>query len=165
MIKAIEQNLQRGIKLLHTISDDEYANTTIPPYFSSIGCHMRHILDVFSCVLNGFESRNIDLTARERNELSEQKTAVGITYFESIITRIKFISETDLVTEIIIADDLDLGKVESKSTLGAALMQAQSHAIHHYASVGYMIHQLGIELPDSDFGFNPSTPNKNLRAS
>lgn len=165
MIDAIVLNLQRGIKLLNNITDEEYADNTIPPYFSSIGCHMRHILDVFSCVFNGFSERNIDLTKRERNERIELKTIYGIEYFESILKQAKSISKIDLKTEIIVSDDLGLGKVSSKSTLGAVLMQAQSHAIHHFASIGYIIHQLGIELPDADFGYNPSTPNKNLRAS
>ena len=110
--------------------------------------------------VNGFESRNIDLTARERNELSEQKTDIGIAYFNLIIDKIKTITEQDLSTEITVFDDLGLGTVSSKSTFGAMLMQAQSHAIHHFASVGYIIHQLGIELPDSDFGYNPSTVKK-----
>ncbi len=52
---------------------------------------------------------------------------------------------------------MGLGIEEVSTTLGAILMQAQSHAIHHYASVGYVIHQLGICLPDNEFGFNPTT--------
>ncbi|MBU3010090.1 DinB family protein [Polaribacter vadi] len=160
MIAAIEENLQRGIKLLSTISDDEYSNNTIPPYFSSIGCHMRHILDVFTCVFNGFSDRIIDLTLRERNESIELYTTSGIAYFNSILKKIKNISEKDLITEVTVIDDLGKGKVSSRSTLGAVLMQTQSHAIHHFASVGYIINQLEIELPDSDFGYNPSTPKK-----
>lgn len=160
MIEAIEGNLQKGIKLLTTISDETYSNTSVAPYFSSIGSHMRHILDVFSCVLNGYQDCTIDLTVRERNVLAEQKTNVGILYFDEIIKQIKAISNTDLAKEIKICDDLGLGKVTSKTTLSAALMQAQSHAIHHYASIGYIIYQLGIELPDAGFGFNPTTPKK-----
>jgi len=38
------------------------------------------------------------------------------------------------------------------------LMQAESQAIHHFESVGDIIFQLGIQLPDEDFGFNPTTP-------
>jgi hypothetical protein len=37
-------------------------------------------------------------------------------------------------------------------------MQVQSHAIHHFASIGYLIYQLEIELADADFGYNPTTP-------
>lgn len=165
MIDAITNNLERGVKLLKTISDENYSNNGIAPYFSSIGCHIRHILDVFSCVLIGYPDKRIDLTVRERNELIELKTFNGIEYFELIINKIKNLSEDDLKTEIIVTDNLGLGKVSSNSTLGAVLMQTQSHAIHHFASIGYIIHHLGIDLPDSDFGFNPSTPNKKLKAS
>ncbi|WP_439131629.1 DinB family protein [Polaribacter sp.] len=165
MINAIVKNLEKGIQLLQTITDEQYSNTSIPPYCSSIGCHTRHILDVFSCVLNGFEHKNIDLTKRERNEIIELKTTKGIEYFEAIIHQIKNISIQDLNMEVKVIDNLGLGNEQAFYTLGAILMQAQSHAIHHYASIGYLIYQLGIELPDTDFGYNPTTPNKNLRAS
>ncbi len=158
MIEALDKNLHRGIKLLNNITDEQYSNSTIPPYYSSIGCHIRHILDVFSCILNGYPNGYIDLTKRERNEIIELKTGNGIAYFENILKRISIISEEDLNSKIIITDDLGLGKLSSESTLGAVLMLAQSHAIHHYASLGYIIYQLGIELPDANFGFNPTTP-------
>ena len=160
MIEAIDKNLKRGVNLLSNISDNEYSNSSIAPYYSSIGCHIRHVLDVFSCVLSGFEIGSIDLTIRERNELAEQKTNIGIGYFNEVIEQITAMSKSDLKAEITISDDLGSGKITVKSTLEAALMQAQSHAIHHYASIGYLIYQLGIELPDEDFGFNPTTPKK-----
>lgn len=165
MKNAIILNLERGINLLNSISDENYSNSTIPPYYSSIGCHIRHILDVFSCVLNGFSKGKVDFTIRERNEIIELNTTKGVEYFKLTLNKIKLISEEELKMELLVIDDLGLGKVSSKSTLGAVLMQAQSHAIHHYASVGYIIHQLGIELPDSDFGFNPSSPKEKLKAS
>ena len=121
---------------------------------------MRHVLDVFSCVLIGFKNENIDLTIRKRNELAEQKTTVGIDYFNEVIDQVCAMSNNNLKSEITVSDDLGSGKITVNTTLEAALMQAQSHAIHHYASVGYLIYQLGIELPDADFGFNPTTPKK-----
>lgn len=163
MIDAIEKNLFRGIKLLNNLSESEYTNESIPPYFSSIGCHIRHVLDVFSCIIIGFENKKIDLTNRERNQLVEQKIEFGIAYFEEIIFKINNFSKEDLQTEIILIDDLGLGKMEAKTTLGAVLIQAHSHAIHHFASIGYGIYQLGIEFPDADFGYNPTTPKNILK--
>ena len=55
MIPAITQNLNRGINLLNSINDQEYANNSTAPYYSSIGIHMRHILDVFNCIFQGIE--------------------------------------------------------------------------------------------------------------
>lgn len=158
MIKAIQLNLERGINLLNNISDEEYSNTTIAPYYSGIGGHMRHVLDVFDCVFDGLESNTVNLIQRKRNVLAEQKTAVGIEYFESVISKINQFEEEDLNKIIQVTDDLGLGVITANFTLSAILIQAHSHAIHHFASVGYIISQLGIELPDADFGFNPTTP-------
>jgi hypothetical protein len=161
MINAIEKNLDRGIRLLECISDEEYSNTSIPPYYSSIGGHMRHILDVFDCIFDGLESDNINLINRKRNTLAENYTDYGISYFNSTIKRLKLLENTDFNRIIMVTDDLGLGIISANYTVAGILIQAHSHAIHHFASVGYVISQLGIQLPDDDFGFNPTTPRTN----
>ena len=161
MIKAIEKNLNRGIRLLECISDEEYSNTSIAPYYSSIGGHMRHILDVFDCIFDGLESDSINLINRKRNNLAENYTDYGISYFNSTLKRLKLLESTDYNRIIMVTDDLGLGIISANYTVSGILIQAHSHAIHHFASVGYVISQLGIQLPDDDFGFNPTTPRTN----
>ena len=158
MIEAIEHNLKRGIRLLNSITDIQYSDTSIEPYHSSIGGHMRHILDVFDCIFCGLESRKVDLAARKRNELAEQKTAFGLAYFKQTLEKLNTLKGADLNQMVEVSDDLGLGTVITNYTLASALIQAHSHAIHHFASIGYIISKLGIELPDADFGYNPTTP-------
>ncbi len=160
MIDAIEKNLNRGIKLLNSISDVQYSDTTTPPYFSSIGSHMRHILDVFSCIFNGLETKKVDFSARERNPLAEQTTEAGIAYFHLILSKLHALSQDDFEMILSVTDDLGTGKVTANYTLASALIQAHSHAIHHFATIGFIINKLGVELPDEDFGYNPTTPKK-----
>lgn len=161
MIDAIETNLKRGIRLLESISDEEYSDCSIPPYYSSIGNNMRHVLDVFDCIFKGYENNCIDFSCRDRNEQAQMYTEHGIQYFNSIINKLKLLKKSDFNVLITVTDDLGLGKVSTQYTLGSALAQAHSHAIHHYASIGFIINQLGIELPDNDFGYNPTTPKVN----
>jgi uncharacterized damage-inducible protein DinB len=161
MIDAIEKNLQRGVKLLNSITDEQYSDCSVPPYYSSIGNNMRHILDVFSCIFKGLEQGDVDFSDRERNELAQIKTEVGVAYFNNIIERLRTISDSDFDNIVKVTDDLGTGKITTNYTLGSALVQAHSHAIHHYASIGFIINHLGIELPDADFGYNPTTPRKN----
>jgi uncharacterized damage-inducible protein DinB len=161
MIRAIIHNLNRGVNLLNSINDEEYADDSTAPYYSSIGVHMRHILDVFDCVFKGIETGKIDLSARERNELAEKKVSVGLDYFDQVISRLDTLADQDLNKVVEVKDDLGLGMVTANYTLSAALIQAHSHAIHHFASIGYIISQLGISLPDADFGYNPTTPRAN----
>ncbi len=160
MTNAIVKNLQRGITLLNTIDDTQYSDTSIAPYYSSIGGHMRHILDVFDCIFEGLEAKKVNLTARKRNELAETKTAIGLAYFNQIIEKLQQLKDADFNQLVQVSDDLGLGMVTVNYTLASALIQAHSHAIHHFASIGYIISQLGIELPDADFGYNPTTPKK-----
>lgn len=158
MLEAIENNLKRGVKLLDNISDEHYSNTSIAPYYSSIGGHVRHILDVFDCIFDGLDRSEVNLINRKRNNLAENFTENGIQYFNEIINKLKVLENEDFDKIIKVTDDLGLGVISANYTLSAALIQAHSHAIHHFASVGYVISQLGIELPDEDFGFNPTTP-------
>lgn len=158
MIDAIEHNLRAGIELLGSVSDAQYADTSVKPYHSCIGGHMRHILDIFDCIFEGLDSGHVDLTARKRNQLVERNPNVGIAYFEQTLTKLDALKGADLDQIIEVSDDLGLGMVTAKYTLAAALIQAHSHAIHHFASLGYIVTELGIDLPHKDFGFNPTTP-------
>jgi len=158
MINAIVHNLNRGVKLLNSITDEQYSDMSIAPYYSSIGGHIRHILDIFDCIFDGLAKGEVNLAARKRNELAEQKTAFGLSYFEEVMDKLSSLSNADLNQIVPVKDDLGLGEITQNYTLGAALIQAHSHAIHHFASLGYLINQLGIDLPDNDFGYNPTTP-------
>lgn len=163
MIEAIEKNLLRGIKLLQCITNEAYSDKSVAPYYSSIGGHTRHILDVFDCVFDGIPSNHINLISRKRNELVENDTNFGITYFQETIKQLKQINPKNYHEIIKVTDDLGLGPVTVEYTLIGILIQAHSHAIHHFASVGYVIAQLGIQLPDEDFGFNPTTPKQKIK--
>lgn len=166
MISAITNNLQRGKKLLNSIDESQYRDVTVAPYYSSIGIHMRHILDVFDCVFEGLESKDIDLSARKRNELVEEKIDLGLDYFDDIIARLLALDVGKLNNIVSVKDDLGLGIVTANYTLASILIQAHSHAIHHFASIGYIISQLEIDLPDADFGYNPTTPrNRDVNIS
>ncbi|MDZ7614570.1 MAG: DinB family protein [Flavobacteriaceae bacterium] len=158
MISAIIQNLERGKKLVWNIEQHQYTDNGVAPYYSSIGIHMRHVLDIFDCIFDGLPAKSIDLTQRRRNEVIEQERLLGLRYFELIIGKLQELDSENLDIDIEVSDDLGKGKVKAKYTLAAVLIQAHSHAIHHFASIGYIIHQLGISLPDEDFGYNPTTP-------
>lgn len=165
MIEAIEKNLQRGISLLNTISNEEYSDSSVAPYYSSIGCHIRHVLDVFSCIFEGLNTNTIFLNKRKRNQFLELETSLGIDYFNETIYKLREINTVELEKTMLVTDDLGMGLQSVNYTLGAILMQAHSHTIHHFASIGYIIYQLGIELPDTDFGFNPTSPKKTIENS
>ena len=152
------RNLKRAELLIRRLDQDSYSNSETGPYYSSIGGHLRHVLDVFACISRGVDSRTVDLTDRHRGTSAETDPEAGLDYLNSVIRDLSGLEQLDPSTSVTMVDDLGFGNTEIPSTLGAALCQAHSHAIHHFACIGYLLHLQGIELPDKRFGYNPTTP-------
>jgi hypothetical protein len=159
IIQSTLKTLQKAENLLKNLTDEQLCDASVPPYYSSIGTHIRHILDFYDCIFNVTAENKIDLTARSRNSDVECKCNCAKNYLEEIIFKLNTIS-ININQELSVWDDLGLGKIEISYTYGALLAQANSHTIHHYAIINYIFERLGISLNDSDFGYNPTTPKK-----
>lgn len=92
--------------------------------------------------------------------MAEENIAVGLSYVATIIEKIQAIENDDMERLVLVSDDLGLGKVSTKYTVSAVLIQAHSHTLHHYASIGYLFHHFGGSLPDEDFGSNLESPKQ-----
>ena len=159
ILKANLQSLDKTRVLLTSISNDILTNKTVSPYNSSIGSHIRHILDFYDCVL--VKSNTIDLTARKRNSDVETNCEKALEYYNNILKKIYAIEENDLDKIISVTDDLGLGNIRIDYTFSGLLAQANSHTIHHYAIINYILEGLGVCLNDETFGYNPTTPKVN----
>lgn len=159
ILQATLKNLENTKKLLSILTNDELSSSTIPPYYSSVGSHIRHILDFYDCIL--IDSDKLDLTARKRNLDVQTNCEIAIIYYNDIVKKIKVLREVDLDRIVIVTDDLGLDKVNLKYTFTGLLSQANSHTIHHYAIINYILEGLGIRIEDDSFGYNPTTPGAN----
>ena len=157
ILRSTLKTLQKSEHLLSNLDDATLANVSIPPYYSSIGGHIRHILDFYDCILNRVDIGKIDLTARKRNKNVETYCEQALDYLNDIITRLKTI-DNDMGSHVTVIDDLGMGIVEMPYTYAALLAQANSHTIHHYAIINYILDRLGIAIKDATFGYNPTTP-------
>ncbi|MEC3908515.1 DinB family protein [Tamlana sp. 2201CG12-4] len=159
IIQSTLKTLQKSQVLLNLISNEQLCDASVSPYYSSIGSHIRHILDFYDCLFTTNSEGKIDLTARSRNKTVESDCECAQNYLKSVIDQLntaKF-NMNDIVEVI---DNLGLGKTEIPYTYGALLAQANSHTIHHYAIINYIFDSLGVTLDDSDFGYNPTTPKQ-----
>lgn len=159
IIKSSLQTLKKSKTLLDNLTDNILSNSSVSPYHSSIGSHIRHILDFYDCIFNINFNNEIDLTARSRNRAVELECSCAIQYLDSIIDKLMNF-EFDMTDSILVTDDLGLGKVEMVYSYGALFSQANSHTIHHYAIINYILEGLNISIKDSDFGYNPTTPKQ-----
>lgn len=162
IIQSSIHTLSKSKTLLSSISNENLSNHSVPPYYSCIGSHLRHILDFYDCILEGLVSEKIDLTNRKRDERMHSDTNYAISNVDRVIKKLSKIDNYFLSKFYVVCDDLGMGKVEITYTLGAILAQANSHAIHHYAIINYILDRLGISMNDDTFGYNPTTPTKEI---
>ena len=159
VIQSTLNTLQKSQVLLDHLSNNQLCDASVPPYHSSIGTHIRHILDFYDCIFNVDSENRVDLTARSRNKDVESDCDCAQDYLNLIIGRLSATS-FDMNGTVLVIDDLGLGKTEIPYTYGSLLAQANSHTIHHYAIINYIFDSLGIVINDSDFGYNPTTPKQ-----
>lgn len=157
LIDSCLNTLKKAELLLVGLSDDIiYSDKSVAPYYSSIGSHVRHILDFYNCIVNEDDS-GVDLTNRTRNKEVENQSASAFSYLKYLISELKALN-CEENRMLVVVDDLGSGLVRLNYTFGSLLAQANSHTIHHYAIINYILDRLGVSIEDSRFGFNPTTP-------
>jgi DinB family protein len=125
--------LDRCQKLLDSLAPSEFAESQ--PGHASIGAHMRHCLDHFTCLRRGLDTGTVNYDARDRDATLE----------ESVEGAHAVIVETRLVLERLSTDDmhreLNIRQLAApqtepllvKSTSERELIFVSSHTIHHLA--------------------------------
>ncbi|WP_339663020.1 hypothetical protein, partial [Croceibacter atlanticus] len=157
IIKSLKLTLNKSKDLLIQIDSESYINNTIGPFYSSVGSHIRHTLDFLNCILYSIENNNdIDLTLRNRDETISKNKYKAIEEVNSIKNRLDNIKNIEDIVYVI--DDCGTGKIGINYTLESILAQANSHTIHHFASISFILHQLNIDYEIKGFGYNPTTP-------
>ena len=159
IIQSTLKTLQKSQVLLDNLSNAQLCDASVSPYYSSIGTHIRHILDFYDCIFNVNTEDKVDLTARSRNKDVESDCGCAQDYLNLIIGRLST-TTIDINEAVIVVDDLGLGKTEIPYTYGSLLAQANSHTIHHYAIINYIFDRLGIVVNDAEIGYNPTTPKQ-----
>ncbi len=158
IISSINYNLSSAIALLESIDSTTYCNTSVEPYCSSIGDHIRHTLDFFDCIIKGLDSNNIDLTARKRDEVLSTNKESAINHIYKLQETLQSYCNINTDYLIHVTDNMGKGKVTVNYTLESILTHANSHTVHHYATIGYILSSLGVDVKIPGFGYNPTTP-------
>lgn len=149
----------QAIDLLDGLSVDAYQRKLPPQFPSSIGAHIRHIIDHFVAVVNGCQEAHIDYNVRQRFSDVEQFPETAIAHLEDIRLWLDKITENDLDVQLTVVSEIDVCRQHStrcQSTLGRELVFVSSHAIHHYALIRIMCGMQNKVLPEF-FGYAPAT--------
>jgi len=146
--------LKQATKLIDTLTDEEFTVPEPKAYNSSIGAHLRHCLEHYQCLIDGWQQNRIDYASRKRDVTIETNRKTARNVVGSMIAFFAEVADSNLEERVEVLEEED-NKL-TNSSLRRELQFLLSHTVHHYAMIGMMAEIRGIQTPDK-FGIAPST--------
>ncbi|MDF0708101.1 MAG: DinB family protein [Bacteroidota bacterium] len=152
MFKSSLETLEQFKQVLSDLPLDCYSRSCDILSNATIGQHTRHIIELYLCLINGYEFSDVSYDRRERNLRIEED-------LDYALDRLTYIQEhlEKQNKSIKINYELSGGENSLDSNYFREVMYNLEHTIHHQALIKVGIKHLSSqEIPES-FGVAPST--------
>ena len=167
MIKeTITTNLQQLKNILFQISDVQFTRRLAVLNDSTVGMHIRHIIEFYYCLMEAEATRTVDYDARKRDNELETQTQKCINAIDDILN---FVHKNDRDFPVKLKASYSLDKEEEpillETTFRRELLYNIEHTVHHMAIIKIGIRDLkdNTVTIDENFGVAVSTiRNKTL---
>jgi len=140
------------------IEEQDFAKPSLVLNNSTIGQHVRHILEFFLCLMDAVATRQIDYDKRKHDKFIEEDRKLALSVLDSIKD---FVSKNQENFEMGFSVNYDLDvelPINVKSNFYRELVYNIEHAIHHMALIKIGIKDVCPYVKiDADFGVASST--------
>ena len=144
--------LEQGLEVLSTVAEDTYRKAEPAIADSTIGGHVRHVLDHYASFLAGPE--RIDYDARAREQELETSPSAAAQRLRDVAARLRELAFAGPDAREV---KVDTGLAAwSSSCVARELQFLASHTVHHFALIAVILRLNGDVVPE-DFGVAPST--------
>ncbi|MCC9071851.1 DinB family protein [Flavobacterium sp. F-65] len=152
LLKSINHSLDELTNLLDQLSDKEYSKPCGVLSDSSIGEHVRHILEMFQCLEKSYDSEILNYDNRERDKRIETK----VQFAKQFILDVKSGLKRD--NKIIYLEHTANGLTfRIQSNYYRELLYNLEHCTHHQALIKVAVLQYDHIVLDKNFGVARST--------
>lgn len=158
-VNGAVEALEQGVKIINRVTSTQYSAVCAPYVASSMGEHIRHVLDMFHALEKGAACQCVDYNFRRRGnavEFERQKALDEFHYFIKLLPRLadrKIGSALRVKTEVLLTHT---ESIAVDSSFDRELIFVAGHAIHHFALIGVIAKLQNIEL-DAQIGVAPAT--------
>jgi len=120
-----------------------------PAAFPSVGPHLRHCVDHFGLLLDGWRSGSVDYDARPRDLRLERDPRAMRDALDAIAGSLGAIRSADLTSPVTVTLSAAPGRpsLASPSRLDRELVFLSGHTVHHIAIMVFAARAAGVELP------------------
>jgi len=147
------QTINELMSLLRKIQDnDNYSRPILSLSGATIGQHTRHIIELYQCLLEGYDSGMVNYDKRKRDQLIEincPEAFIALHLIKEKLTQ----ENKDLQLEFELGDR----SMCLLSNYHREVYYNLEHCIHHQALIKVALLELKIEDMPDQFGIAPST--------
>lgn len=140
---------------LNQLTEEEYKQPSQTLSGATIGQHVRHIIELFQCLHNGYPSGTINYENRKRDLLIETDPQLAISLLHKIGATLN-IPDKSLLLEVAYKSDSDKS-VTIQSNYLRELVYNLEHTVHHMALIRVGIQELTQISLTTGFGVASST--------
>lgn len=158
-VNSCLKTLQQLSAFVTTLSDDEYQSIPHPYFESSIGQHLRHVVDMYLAVQTGLPSLTIDYDQRRRGSLVERDRQTALHELILLTEWLRSVPNSALQDSVTVRTETDVYTEQQEmfvSTLGREICFVSSHLVHHVAIMAAIARLLG-KPTEQNLGVAPAT--------
>ena len=147
-----QQVLNQLLRFLESLDSIQYLNSS-QDHGSSIGAHVRHIIEHYQSALMHHSTINYD--PRKRDPNIEASVSAAKQHIELVVNALACI-KVDTEVSVICATNAEVSSPKVNSSMARELVFLYSHTTHHMAIIKLLSTPMGLKLDDS-FGKAAST--------
>ncbi|MBC9797547.1 DinB family protein [Sinomicrobium sp. FJxs] len=152
LFSSVQSNLDDLTDLAEQLSSEEY-NAPCPELGgATIGQHFRHIIEIFLCLINNYETGSINYDKRERNRKIETDITTAVEHIDHIKENLEKENKP-----LFLEQTLNCTKLRIQSSYFREVLYNLEHTIHHQALMRVGIRKFDRLILSESFGVAPST--------
>lgn len=158
LIQHSKKQLHQLQSILNQISEFDYLKTLEVLENSSIGKHVRHILEFYECLFNAIDTNsNVCYDDRKRNLLLEENVRYASDYIIGLIDKL---NQIDVNKRLLLKAKYEHSDIIMETSLFRELTYTIEHTVHHLAIIRIGVNsELKYIRVSDNFGYAESTIN------
>jgi hypothetical protein len=147
--------LQELANTILQLSNEHYSQKSNLLNGSSIGGHTRHVIELFQCLLTGYNTGIVNYESRKRNLVLESNIDAASAALRSIASEISIPNKTLILQGMFAENEID--EFDIQTNYYREIIYNLEHSIHHMALIRVAVNELTNITLSETFGVAPST--------
>lgn len=147
---SLQEQLISLQQLLQQISSSHYLNKSNMLGSSSIGQHVRHVVEMMECLQNGYETGIVNYYERKRDSRIETDKIFAANILQQLLLHLH---QPDKGLTLL----QETTNETVQTTFKRELLYNAEHAIHHMALIKVALREMKIDIVNENFGMAPAT--------